>query len=226
MARAVRLDELRSRTLRRADMINSSFRTSTTGGEVDQIINAEYFLAYDLLILADGDYFLEYQDFTTVAQQDAYSLPSTFYKIKGVDAFLTSGSSGAGTGLRRFRFDERNRYQNSGAWTVGSPVAYRTRGSSLIVAPKPPAGITCRIWYHAVPTKLTSDSQTIDAVANIDELIVIGSARKLLEEEGDLEAAGILATEYVALKRDVEALVVSRDTGEPEQARDLYAGDE
>ena len=218
MSLQVTLLELRNRTLLRADMVNSPFRDSAEGGEVDDVINAEWRKAYRLLVAADDDYTLSSEDITTTQGTSVYALPSTFYKLKGLDAF-PNGTTGDAQRVPKFRWDERNRYATASGWTTFGPSAYRLRGSNLVLYPTPPAGITLRAWYHPAPVNMADDTDTIDIVTGIDELIVVGAAKTLLLEEGDIEAAAALNGEYQALAQQVMADVQGRS--EPEQAADV-----
>lgn len=222
MARTVTLVNLRNRVLRRADLIGSAFRTTTAGGEVDAIINAERRKVYDIQLLADGEFALSSADTATTANQDTYALPATFYKLKGVDAFL-AGTGGAATAMRQYRWDERNRYQYGGGWTVGEPLSYRLRGGNIILAPKPSAGITFRVYYYPVVEDLDDDADTVECTANEDELIVLGSAATLATEEGDTESAMSLLQQYAVLKTEFLSNAIGRDAGACSQATDVYS---
>jgi hypothetical protein len=208
----VSLLELRSRALLRADMATSDFRDSALGGEVDAILNAEYRRAYRAQSNADDDLNITSQDYTTTTD-DTYALPADFFRERKVEAFVSSLTNPSFK-LRKFRLDELTTY----SWSTG-PAGFRLRGSNLIISPAPTAGITLRLWYTPAPELLTSDSQTIDCVTGLDELIVLGTAAALLTEEGDLEAAAVLEQKYAALMQEFLADIQGR--AEPEQAADV-----
>lgn len=215
MSLQVALSELRTRTLLRADMVNSSFRSTSPAGtsEVDRVINANWRKAYRLVVLADDDYSISSQDYT-MSTSDTYSLPADFYKERKLESFVSGVSTGTFK-LRKFRLDELSSYQ----WSVSGFVGFRLRGDNFVLTPAPNSGDTLRLWYIPAPTALAADGNTIDAVHGIDELIVIGSARDLLVEEGDIEAATLLSQLYEAEKADILANVQHR--AEPEQAADV-----
>lgn len=213
MSFQVALSELRSRTLLRADMINSSFRTSTTGGEVDKVINANWRKAYRLVVLADDDYAISSQDYT-MTSSDTYALPADFFKERKLESFVSGISTGTFK-LRKFRLDELSSYQ----WSTSGFVGFRLRGDNFVLAPAPNSGDTLRLWYIPAPASLTADGNTIDAVHGIDELIVLGSARDLLVEEGDTEAATLLTALYD--KEEQRVLADMQHRAEPEQAADV-----
>lgn len=228
MARTQTLAQLRSRTLLRADMVNSAFRTSTTGGDVDGVINAQARRAYNMLVSADGDYFLSSADITTISGQDVYTsangFPADLEKLKGVDCFV-NGITGASASMRPFRWHERNKYQYGGAWTLASPIAYRLRGASIVYAPKPVNAVLTRLWYYPSFVDLTTDAQTLECPAGMDELIVLGAAVQLCSDEADTEKVQVLQAQFEAVKQEFLAGIATRDTGGGEQAMDLYAND-
>lgn len=213
MSLQIALSELRTRVLLAADMVNSPFRTSTTGGEVDKVINANRRKVHRLLALADDDYLVVSQDYTTTTS-DTYALPADFFKERKLETFVAGISTGTFK-LRKFRLDELSSY----SWSQAGIVGFRLRGDNFILTPAPSAGITLRLWYTPAATDLTVDIQTMDCAAGQDDVIVFGSARDLLDQEGDDEAAERMNRRYQEALQNL--LVDMQHRAEPEQAADV-----
>lgn len=216
MSLQVSLAELRERVLMHADMIGSSFRDAAEGGEVDTIINANYRKAHRALALADDDYSITSLDFNTgLYPSGVFPLPNTFFKERRVQIYQSGSAAGPAKKLRKFRLDELDSY----SWTNMAPVGFRLQGSNFVVSPTPPSGMLLRFWFTPAPDALDDDADTIDAVTGLDEVIVLGSARDLLFQEGDLDAYDRLDAAYrVAM---VELLSDIQNRAEPEQAADV-----
>jgi hypothetical protein len=214
MALNVALSDLRARAILRADAVGSPFRTLTLGGEFDALINANYRKAYRLLSQADDEFNISSEDYTTTTSE-VYALPATFWREKKVEGWPSGTASGPAIKLRKFRLDEIQSY----SWTGTGPAGFRLRGSNLILYPTPSAGILVRLWYTPAPSLLTSDANTIDAVCGIDELIVIGTARDYLVEEGDPEQVAMLSQLYEMEQQRILSDMQGR--AEPEQAADV-----
>ena len=111
----VTLSNLRTLVRQRADMEGSQF---VPDEEIRQYCNLGYAELYDMLVTnaTSEDYFLTSSTVSLVSGTQLYSLPSDFYKLRGVD--LNSGSDTFP--LKRYNFPQRN---------VGSryAVSYRFR---------------------------------------------------------------------------------------------------
>lgn len=215
MGLQVSLEHLRERVLLHADMVNSDFRDASEGGEVDTVINAEWRKAYRLLAIADDDYNLDFLDYdTTLYPSGVFPLPATFFKERRVQLY-TSGSGGPAKKLRKLRLDELDTY----SWSNTLPIGFRLQGTNFVVSPTPPAGVLMRFWFTPAPEDMADDADTIDCVTGLDELIVIGAAKTLLFQEGDIEAYRELKSDYEIQKQEVLADIQNR--AEAEQASDV-----
>lgn len=164
----VTLAALRTRCQQESDNVGSSF---ITNAEWASYINASYQDLYGQIVQAFGnDYFLQTPQtgytFTTDGVNQFFALPSTFFKLLGVDLQLTGAN--AYVSLRPFAFADRNKYSIANSFI-------------------PQAGQTVRVWYVPQPTLLSADTDTIDGVNGWEEFIVIDACIKALtKEESDV----------------------------------------
>jgi hypothetical protein len=154
MARLVTLASLRQQSQQRADMENSTFLGTS---EWNANINASAAELYDLLTTVYEDYFQDSITFTTVAGQDKYTLPSTFFKLLALDQ--QNGAS-MPTTCKPFEFAERNRFAK-----------YNTVGQ------------TFEVFFVPACPLLVLDTDTFDGVNGWDEYIVIDAAIKAKTKE-------------------------------------------
>src|SRR5258706_16264548 len=104
--------------------IRSSYVSDST---LTSWINSEWTALRDTLIDANPSWFVINSTVSIVNGTDSYSLPSTFYKMVGVD-ILDSGTRYFS--VRPFEFGDRNRYGYvSNGWKYG--IRYQIIGDSL-----------------------------------------------------------------------------------------------
>jgi len=215
---AITLAELREQSRQRADQENSEF---VTDSELNSYINNSIAELQDILIQAYGsDYYLEEFNFTTVNGQAAYDLPDNFYKLLGVDARLNGQNYFT---LKKFTFNERNRFDDFGVWDVFgfSSVRYRVMGSQIRFNPIPDNTTDIRIWYIPVATKLVDDTDELNDFNAFSEYVITDAAIKMMvKEESDPSA---LIAQKAALKRRIEEVANNRDASNPESVKDIYA---
>ena len=208
---SVTLAQLKTRARQRSDMENSTF---VSDSELTSYINSSLAELYDLLVAAYGDeYFLANPYPISVVTGTAdYTLPTDFYKLKGVDASV-NGSQWLN--VLPFNFNERNRGQNGAPETL----RYRIMGSNIKFNPAVSASV--QIWYVPVAPTLVSDADTFNDVNKYSEYIVVDAAIKMLQkEESDVS---VLMAQKQALKRRLEEMAGNRDAGSPESVTDIYA---
>lgn len=211
--------QIKTRARERSDMVNSQFISDS---ELTSMINASYAELYDLLVQTYEDYFITGPTAFTLVSGDegVYSLPSDFYKLKGVDA----GGSGNWFELYPFNWNTRNaRNRNlSRVYTGDIDKTYRLIGSNLRIEPDDNATGSYQLWYIPSYTALVSDSDSIDSNItrnNWEEYIVIDVAMKMLvKEESDIRP---LTVEKQAMKRRIESAAGERDIDQPERVSDV-----
>lgn len=220
MALTVTLANLRTRVLRRADHENDSFVSTA---EANDLVNQSIRELFDILVLTAEDYFTSVTPFTiTLNSTDtSYSLPSDFYKLRGVDFQL--GSSSQWVPLERFVWNERNKYTlTPTSWNMlgMTQVKYHLLGTKIQFIPGPPtAAGTVRVWYIAAPASLSSDSDTFDTINGWDEWVTVNAARKIkVKEESDTTA---LDQDLARLTKQIQAAAADRDKGNQARTKDI-----
>lgn len=229
------LAELRTRSLQRADRLNSNFVTLT---ELNSYINQSYFELYDLLVGVYEDYFLAPPVFFTLTgNQYFYPIPdgsNTFqnylgqdiippplYKLYGVDLALQNANNAFVT-VNKFMFSDRNSfiYPNSASTIFGVfNLRYRMLSQGIEFIPTPSANQRIRIHYVPRMKELLLDTDTtIAGVSGWTEYLITDVAIKILmKEESDVS---VLAAQKQALILRIEAMASNRDQAEPDRISD------
>jgi hypothetical protein len=200
---------LRERAQLRADMENTNFISST---EWNDIINTSYRELYDILVGTYADYYSSSATFTLAGGSggNTYSLPADFYKLRGLDYYIGSGTN-PWREVPRYNFEDRNKL-----WFR----SYARMGSVIRVLPEAHAGGDYKIWYIPQPTALTDDAHTVEGVNGWEEYIVIDAAIKALnKEESDVSA---LMAEKAAILKRVESMASESDANRPATVADIY----
>lgn len=125
--------------------------------EINTWINQGAEALHKLKISSNEDYALTSTTFTLTTASNSYSLPATFYNLKGLD--FQDGSRWIR--VQQFSFAERDRYRDDAGFDG-----------------------TYRIWYNPTFTELAADSDTVEDRDH--EYIVAYAARQcLIKEESD-----------------------------------------
>lgn len=214
----ITLAELRTQSRQRADMEHSKF---VKDSELNSYLNNSIAELHDLLSEAYGaEYFVKSSaDIPIVNGTDAYTLPSDFYELKGVDIKLAQDW----ITVDMFNFNERNRFAEFGAWTgAGSVnVRYRLIGDTIMLTPSPDQNATMRIWYVPLATRLASDTDTLNDYNAYSEYVIVDAAIKMMQkEESDVS---ILAAQKQGLVDRIRGKAMQRDASKAASISDLYA---
>ncbi len=209
----------------RADLVNSEFISDS---EWQAMANASLAQLYEKLIEAYGsDYFVQTPySFTTDGTNDAYALPSDFFKLLGVDLQLSPSATSTALGwvtLWRFNFGDRNRFTLPNLISVWgwTNLSYRLRGGYIWLQPLPAGNQTLRLWYAPSFTPLDDDADTFDGINGWEEWAVNDIAMKaLVKEESDI--SGVAALQQVQNER-LASIIENRDAGAPATQLDVYS---
>lgn len=212
----VTLAQLKTQSRQRADMENSTFIADS---ELTTMINASAAELYDLLIGVYEDYNLTSQNVSIVPNTDTYSLPTDFYKLRGVDLVLDN--LGNAVTMKPFNFNERNAYLFTPTWNVVglNYLRYHIQGNNIRFVPVPNTSQTMKLWYIPAITRLVQDSDTLDGVNGYEEYVVLDAAIKMrVKEESDVQE---LMIQKQAMKQRIESMAQNRDAGMPEKVSDV-----
>lgn len=203
----VSLQSFRDRVRSRADMQHSTFIGDT---ELTDFINASCQELYDLLIDSNEDYHTQLSSFV-IASGNSYTLPATFYKLRGLD----KRHGDRMIPLRRMSFNDRG-YRRVGYYRT---TEYKIVGNEILFFPQEAATGTYNIWWVPEFTKLVALSDTFDCLNGFDEYVVVDAAIKCKEKE-ESDTRG-LKDEKQALLDRVQRMSNDRDYGEPQMIEDV-----
>jgi len=219
MARTATLLELKTQARQRADQVNSTF---VSDAELTSYINESATELYDLLVTSYETYYLTSQNVTVVSGTDTYALPTTFYKLKGIDFNPINPPVGqSAITLMPYNFNERNRFVYTPAFNIVglNSFKYSVQGSNIKFIPVPSQGGTIVIWFIPYLGKMVLDTDTLDGINGWEEYVVVDAAIKMMQkEESDPQA---LMIQKEALKKRIEQSAPSRDAGFPKRMSDV-----
>jgi hypothetical protein len=193
MADVVSLSTLRLLTKQRADMENGQF---ITDDEWRRMLNRSYAELYDLIVTSANseDYFLNSSTITLVSGTQSYSLPTDFYKSRGVDLNIGSNK----IPLRRYNFSERN---IGGLFATAADMRYHIQGDKIILNPAPSTSNTITMFYIPTPRKFFE--YTVTAITRGSTTMWTVGANSFLV--GDL----ITGIDFIASDYNVDQIVTA-----------------
>lgn len=189
--------------------------------EVTTRINEGIAELRDLVIRDNPDYYVTQATVDLVANQEAYALPSDFFRLRLVEG---KGTDGRYRELAEFSFGDRGAYSLAGSSQDASALVYRVVGSYLRVLPVPTVAVSAglQLWYTPTATKLVNLSDTCDGVDGWQEYVVSYAAaqcaRKEEQDSGPYEAG------KAAVAGRIKALVQRRQVAQPARVRDVVYG--
>lgn len=184
MARTATLSQLRTRILDVTDKREQRFSQSVLNTWINQAI-CEF---EDAVLEVQDTYNLKSDTINIVSGTYDYSLPSDFYRLRGVDIY-------DGTywySMKPFNFDTRNdRQVTSGTST---DMVYLIYQNYIRLQPTPGYSRTngLRVWYVPVHTDLSGDSDTYDGVNGWEDFVVYSVGLRIREAEE--EDASLMAS--------------------------------
>jgi hypothetical protein len=194
--RTITIAQLITDIRNRADMTDTSFVTDT---ELTGYIHSSATELYDIMVQKWGDdYFIKSASLTLTNGETEISLPSDFYKLKGID--LVSGSQKQA--LRRFMFEERNK---KGA------LRYRLMGDKVQFLDDDKYGDKSLLFWY-VPTYVNGSS--LDGINGYEEYVVLDVMIKILSKEQSEDVPTLINQKMFQLKR-VEDAASNRDASQP-----------
>ena len=215
MANTITLETLRTRCRERADMENSEFISST---ELLSYINSSYGELYDILVSKFEDYYTTSRTFTIASGANTETLPTDFYKLRGVDFKIDANNW---ITVTKFNFAHRNVLNRSVTRSHAGirEVQYRIVGNELIIEPEDNAPGDYKLWYTPIYTPLVSESDTVDGLNGWEEYIIIDVAIKMLSKEES--SVTHLDREKAIMLNRIESMAQNRDSDQPEKITDM-----
>lgn len=208
-----------------ADVPGTNFVTDTM---VTRWLNLGLKKVYEMAYSADPDAYDLKKDtsITTVAGTDEYTLPTDFWKQKGIS--LTQGDFR--TQLERMDLGgKRDLYNNE----QGVPRFWHfyTR-SKILLFPTPDGAYPLTVWYVPVYTQLVSGSDTFDGIHGFEEYGIYEAAIKCrIKSEGEInelmamKAAVADEITDMAKERDIGGYQGIEDVVPDLELRNMYAND-
>jgi hypothetical protein len=222
----VTLTELRTLTRQRADMENSQFVDDT---ELTRYLNNSWGELYNLIgENFNEDYFTTSSTISLTSGTDSYSLPSDFYKLRGVDLVVTSTES---VPLRRYNWAQRTR---NSLTVYARDYRYRLQKNSIVFTPVPSTSDSIKVFYIPSPRKL--ESVTPSGVTTGSTTTYTVSSHSFVADDV-VNVSGFLATDYnsqqtvqsvtattIVTDLDSSALSAPTSIGTVESVFDFYTG--
>ena len=213
------LVQLRTEARQRADMENDD--SFVSDAELTRMVNQSIKELYDLLIqYQDHAYYATSTTATMTPGTASYALPSTFYRLLGVDVVV----SGVTYTLKPFHFQERNKYSDD-TWSFvgrirGCSAKYRINGSNIVFSPVPDSAYSYTLWYAPQFVDLAHDTNdSFEGINGWEEYVVVDAAMKMLEkEESDVSH---LQLRKAQLTERIVGLAADRDAGMPSVILDV-----
>ena len=210
------LAQLKQRVLERCDMENTDFISDS---ELTTYINESYAELYDMMIATFEDYFTIETNITVSGGTGRLTLPSDFYKLRGLDKALGGGNHAT---VYKFTFNDRNVTESNPfrlTSAFGLRTEYRIVKGELLLVPASPANGVYRLWYMPQITFLSASTDTVDVPNGFDEYVVIDAAIKCLtKEESSTE---VLERAKVLMTQRIESMASNRDADQPESVTDV-----
>lgn len=207
----VTLAQLRTQARQRADMVYSQ---NISDAELNVYLNSSACELYDLLVCDYEDYYLTSVNFT-LANGDGYTLPSDFYKLRGLDF----SSGGNWIALDSFNFNERNRNGNLPYTSTYAGLKYRILGDTLTITPENSCAGDYRLWYIPQLQTLVNDGDSFTTLQRWEEYVVVDACIKMLAKEQD--DVSVHMAQKQALIQRIKAAAPNRDAGAGERITDV-----
>jgi len=219
MSRTVSLANLVARAKRRADMSNSTFRTTAEWeDEVQQSAQAFWCM---LLSHRGHAWDFAQTDLTTTASQAYVALPADFLELVKVGWVAASGDDPYR--LEPFALEDEWLPDVTRGWDLYSIPAYAIRGQNLWLTPTPDTAYTLRMQYIPRLATLTDSGSPVqlDGIAGWDDWVTWDVAIKMrIQEESDVRT-------HLAERERTQELIIeaatNRDRGTPHRVQRVRA---
>lgn len=210
------LADVRLAVRQRADMVNSEFVTDV---ELNSYIQNSYAELYDLIVSKYEDYYSKKHSFT-VDSTGVTTLPSDFYKLRGIDLSRSGSGNDDWITVRKWNFSERNKVdrRRNNLILGTNNIQYRVMGNQVEFLPRTQAQGEYQMWY--IPKcPVLSEVVPLEGVNGWEEYVIIDAAIKcLVKEESD---TNVLMMQKQQMIERIIRLAANRDAGDPETVADV-----
>ena len=219
MSNTITLAELKTQARERADMENSSFISDS---ELTTYINQSYADLYGILVTRYEDYFTIETTSTVTSGNDTITLPTDFFKLRGLDLALDNSLNNF-TVVTRADWNNRNQRDSNNSRLLRGQfnVSYRIIKDEIKLTPSLNAAGTYRLYYIPIYTPLVNDTDTPEtSISNQSwhEYIIVDAAIKMLEKEESNTKH--LERQLMKLEERIERAAANRDVHQPETVSD------
>lgn len=232
--RTVLVSDLVTRVRNRAGIVSAA--QFIRDGEIRQYLSDGWARVYGILCESGEPYFLNQPPtlFSSVAGQDTYYttsssiapagtnlLPTDLYKIRGLDAQLST--SGEWRNLHRYEFEERNDFQvtyQAGFWPTEPRYDFQGMGANAAIRfmPAPQAASPLRLWYYPSAPDLTV-ATSIDGGNAWDVYAVDYAANYCAVKDENFDLLPALAASMAQIEAAIRTESANRNAGLPRQVR-------
>ena len=220
--------ELRTAARQRANQEHSEF---VSDAELTSYVNQSLAELHGLVVQSFGeDYFITETDLSYAANAITASLPSDFFKARGVSVLISTGTPNRYATLRQYNYNTRNSWASTGSVQQGvttgwwSNLRSRIAQGNLELRPPPDRAVTVRLAYIPVVTELVDDTDSTEVNDSLNgwlEYVIVDAAIKMKDkEETDTT---VLQRQREAIVKRIESETANRDAGDAETIRDAGA---
>ena len=190
--------------------------------ELLNYINEAYYTWYDMVVAAFEDYYLDDPtEFTIAGGAPAeFPLPADFYKLAGLDKSISANGNDRFYPLRKTRWRERNRTENSfSSYGLRPRTSYRIFKDKILFTPKDGSDGNYKLHYIPTLTPLVLETDTIETFNGFENILIVDVAIKMLnKEETD---ASMLLLERQRLEGKMQQMLIDRDINEGERIEEI-----
>lgn len=204
---------LRGNVRRQCDIEGTDALARFPDVEVNDYVNRGVAALYRILVRSRGDQrFLSSTSITTVAGTSGYSLNAAFMTLISVEGTV----DGRPIWFEAYQPEEHAFLADADSGWGSAPIYYAIRGGTTIdFLPTPQAVYSLTAWYVPAPTALSSDSDTIDTIARLDDYVIWWASREVAAKQGAADREAAMTAKLAVLEPEIEALARRRDHNSP-----------
>lgn len=217
MAITQQLVDLRTNVRRTCDIGGSSNLTRHPDASVNDAVNRGIAALYRMLTqLIPDQRYLGTSTITTTNGTSTYALDASCSSV----LYVEMTANGERTWLDAYSPIEHAALTNPSSTYSGTPLYYRVIGSNIDLLPAPSGGYTVSYWFVPDSPQLTSDGQTIDTIARLDDYVIWYASREIATKDAKWELIAALESRMTRLEADIMTIARNRDLNAPPHVAD------